>query len=112
MEIRSITIPFAAHKAKQFRSQESDLQKRLDEIEKSINNSRGDKNIQAKLKEYDHLINELNRLYKMKGKGAIFSSKVRWLENGEKPTKYFNMEKINYNRKVISELKHPDGSRR
>ena len=46
MEIRSITIPFAAHKAKQFRYQESD---------KSINNSRDDQNIEAKLKEYDRL---------------------------------------------------------
>ena len=110
MEIRSITIPFAAHKAKQFRNQESDLQKRLDEIDKSINNSRDDQNIEAKLEEYDRLKNELNRLYEMKGKGAIFRSKVRWLENGEKPTKYFfNMEKRNYNRKVISELKRPDG---
>ena len=41
MEIRSITIPFATHKAKQFRNQESD---------KSINNSRDDQNIEAKLK--------------------------------------------------------------
>ena len=46
----------------------------------------------------------------MKGKGAIFRSKVRQLENGEKPTKYFfNTEKRNYNRKIISELKRPDG---
>jgi len=35
---------------------------------------------------------------------------VRWVELGEKPTKYFfNMEKKNYNKKVISELKRSDG---
>jgi len=39
MDIRSTTIPLAAHKAKEFRKQESDLQKRLDEIDKSISNS-------------------------------------------------------------------------
>jgi len=33
MEIRSITISFAARKAKEFHKQESDLQKRLDEID-------------------------------------------------------------------------------
>ena len=40
MEIRSITISFAAHKAKEFRKQESDHQKRLDVIDKSISNNK------------------------------------------------------------------------
>ena len=35
---------------------------------------------------------------------------MRWVELGEKPTKYFfNVEKKNYNKKVISELKRSDG---
>ena len=33
-----------------------------------------------------------------------------WVERGEKPTKYFfNLEKRNYSRKVISELEDEDG---
>ena len=78
MEIRNITISFAARKAKEFRKQESDLQKRLDEIGKSISNSC---DIEDKLKEFDKLKNEFNRLYEIKGKGAIFCSKVRWVES-------------------------------
>ena len=110
MEIRSITISFAARKAKEFRKQESDLQKRLDVIDKSISNSCDNQNIEDKLKEFDKLKNEFNRLYEIKGKGAIFRSKARWVEYGEKPTKYFfNMEKKSYNKKVISELKRSDG---
>ena len=110
MEIRSITISFVARKAKEFRKQESYLQKRLDKIDKSISNSSDNQNIEHKLKEFDRLKNELNRLYEIKGKGAIFRSKVRWVELGEKPTKYFfNMEKKNYDKKVISELKRSDG---
>ena len=110
MEIRSITISFAARKAKEFRKQESDLQKRLDEIDKSISNICDNQNIEDKLKEFDKLKNEFNRLYEIKGKGAIFRSKARWVEYGEKPTKYFfNMEKKSYNKKVISELKRSDG---
>ena len=110
MEIRSITVSFAARKAKEFRKQESDLQKRLDEIDKSISNSCDNQNIEDKLKEFDKLKNEFNRLYEIKGKGAIFRSKARWVEYGEKPTKYFfNMEKKSYNKKVISELKRSDG---
>ena len=35
---------------------------------------------------------------------------TKWIEQGEKPTKYFfNLEKRNYNRKVIRSLKKPDG---
>ena len=110
MEIRSITISFAARKAKEFRKQESYLQKRLDVIDKSISNSCDNQNIEDKLKEFDKLKNEFNRLYEIKGKGAIFRSKARWVEYGEKPTKYFfNMEKKSYNKKVISELKRSDG---
>ena len=110
MEIRSITISFAARKAKEFRKQESDLQKRLDVIDKSISNSCDNQNIEDKLKEFDKLKSEFNRLYEIKGKGAIFHSKARWVEYGEKPTKYFfNMEKKSYNKKVISELKRSDG---
>ena len=37
---------------------------------------------------------------------AIFRSKCRWVEEGEKATKYFfNLEKKNYNRKTINEIK-------
>lgn len=36
----------------------------------------------------------------------MFRAKARWTEYGEKPTKYFfNMERRNYNRKFITELK-------
>jgi len=41
----------------------------------------------------------------------FFLSKVRWVEQGEKPTiKYFfNLEKRNFNCKVITEIKREDG---
>ena len=41
----------------------------------------------------------------------MFRAKCRWVENGERPTKYFfNPEKRNYNRKTISELRLQDES--
>ena len=46
------------------------------------------------LDQYEAEKNELNSLYESKGKEAIFRSKVKWTEQGEKPTKYFfNLEK-------------------
>ena len=48
-------------------------------------------------------------MYDSKGKEAMFRSKARWFEQGEKPTKYFfNLEKRNYNRKIVKELKDED----
>ena len=41
----------------------------------------------------------------------MFRAKYGWVENGECPTKYsFNFEKINYNKKTISELRLEDES--
>jgi len=39
--------------------------------------------------EYEAAKEELKKIYEHKGKKAIFRSKVKWLEQGEKPTKYF-----------------------
>ena len=42
---------------------------------------------------------------------SIFRSKARWVEEGEKPTKYFlHMERKNFNKKVITELKVTEGT--
>jgi len=57
------------------------------------------------LAEYENL-KELKDIYDLKGKEAMFRSKVKWIENGEKPTKYFyNLEKRSYEKKVITQLK-------
>ena len=46
----------------------------------------------------------------LKGEAAKFRSKCLWVEQGERPTKYFfNLEKRNYNKRVISELEDENG---
>ena len=112
MEIRSLTIPFSKNKAKQSRNVEKDIENRLYEIDELIANSNGLQNIDSELKEYERLKHDLQDIYDNKGKGAIFRSKVRWTEGGEKPTKYFfSIEKRNFNAKVITEIKpNPEGN--
>ena len=62
------------------------------------------------LMEYEAAKEELKTIYEHKRKEAIFRSKVKWLEQGEKPTKYFfNLEKTNYEKKLIREVKLEDG---
>ena len=61
---------------------------------------------------YDELKTELQSIYEEKGKQGDFEhAKCRWVENGERPTKYFfNLEKCNYKKKTISELRLQDDS--
>ena len=111
MEIRTVTISYSKHKAKRRRNRETELQSRLKVLDRIINNCVNREHVSAQLEEYDNLKTELDRIYETKGKGAIFRSKIRRVEQGEKPTKYFfNVEKRNYNRKVIKEIKRVDGT--
>ena len=49
-------------------------------------------------------------LQDIKVEGTILRSKVKWVEMGEKNTKYFiNLEKRNYNSKYIKKLIKNDG---
>ena len=106
MEIRTMTISFAKRKAQIVRKRETVIKEQLDELDKKICNSQNLDNIDPILKQYDELKKELQQQYNNKGKAAIFRSKCRWLEEGEKATKYFfNLEKRNYNRKTINEIK-------
>ena len=54
--------------------------------------------------EYEAAKEELKKIYENR-------SKVKWFEQGEKPTKYFfNLEKLmNYEKKLIREVKLKDG---
>ena len=117
MEIRSLTIPYSKNKARQNRLKESNILKRIEELDVLICNSNNLQAIDSELNEYERLKRDLQRHYESKGESAIFRSKVRWTqqgetETGEKPTKYFfNLEKKNFNQRVIAKIKTtPDGS--
>ena len=63
------------------------------------------------LQKYENLKTELRSIYEDRGKQALFRSKCRWIENGERPTKhFFNLEKRNFNKKTIGELRLQDRS--
>ena len=53
----------------------------------------------------------LKRITEQKVKGAIIRSKARWVEYGEKNTRYFsNLEKRRGEKKNINKLKLNDGT--
>ena len=54
---------------------------------------------------------ELETIIEYKTAGVMLRSKARWIEHGEKNTKYFfNLDRRNYNKKVITKLKRNDGT--
>ena len=111
MEIRSATISYSKSKSKSIRNREQDIIQKLDLLDDAICNNFSSPDIAGVLQEYDQLKAELKLIYEEKGKQAMFRAKCRWVENGERPTKYFfNLEKRNYNKKTISELRLQDES--
>ena len=105
LEIRMLTISYVKGKAKLRKSREVLVKDELDELHNKICSSQDLQNMKEELKKYDVLKKELQELYEGKGEAAKFRAKCAWREKGERPTKYFfNLEKRNYNKKVIFEL--------
>jgi len=88
MEIRSLIIPHAKNKARNVRNLEKQLESGIESLENKIN-ANPDHGTDAEQQEYDRerLKTELRCIYE--ADGAILRSKIRWIEHGEKPTKYF-----------------------
>ena len=112
MEIRSPTIVFSKSKAKCISNREQELRRRIDQLDAFICDNFSSPYIDGILREYNELKSEPKSIYEEKGRQAMFRAKCRWIENGERPTKYFffNLEKSNYNKKTISELRLQDDS--
>lgn len=99
MEIRKVTIRYSSIKKKEKEKQEQNI---LEQIENLTNSP----NITHQILECIHnLKEELQLLREYKMKGIVLRSKVQWLEEGEKPTKFFaTIEKRNYVNKLINKL--------
>ena len=107
MEVRTKTISFSKRRRLEFKKKEIDLQNEIDELDRKIC---ADNCLDtALLNTYEEAKKQLKEIYDLKGKEAMFRSKVRWVEQGEEPTKYFfNWENKNYAKKTIKELKVND----
>ena len=104
MELRSKTIAYSKEKRCKLRNKEDALQKELQELDFKICN--GDYFDQDILEKFEAAKEELKRLREIRSKEAMFRSKTKWREQGEKPTKYFHdLEKTNYEKKLVREVK-------
>ena len=52
----------------------------------------------------------MNSLYELKGREAIFRSKIKWIEQGENQQSiFFNLEKKNYVTEILLQIKLYNG---
>ena len=95
-QIRSDTIIYSGQKAKQRRQRERELVDKLEDMEKKLDNN------ESSYVEYQSVKTEWENLQNEKIQGAMIRSKSKWVEYGEKNSKYFlNLEKRNYSTKYI-----------
>lgn len=81
MEIRGESISYASLKNKQRNNRESVLMKQIEELENSMDDDNAE--------QLEILKTELYDIRNDKLKGHMIRSKAHYIDQGEKPTKYF-----------------------
>lgn len=100
MEIRGKTIAYSSYKKKQNLLREENLQEEIRELEREPT---------LNLDKIEEKKTELQNIRKEKIQGVMIRARVRWAEEGEKPTKYFcGLESRNYTSKTIFKVKKDD----
>ena len=107
-QIRTDTILYSSQKAKENKKLELDLKEKLQAFEQKL--SANDNIEDLEYCEYTRIKSEWESHILRKNNGIILRSKAKWVEEGEKNTKYFlNLEKRNYNSKCIKTLINKEG---
>ena len=104
-QLRTITISYSISKSKKRKEMENSLLKKIENLEKDLANNRENLYESNKAKE------QWETLENKKVESIIFRSKLKWVEQGERNTKFFfDTEKRNYNQKHITKLISEDQS--
>ena len=106
LNIRSLTIKYSAERKRQRNDRKLILEKQIQTLRNILNYSQS-----SFLENFlQDLENELQQIRNDYMKGLAIRSRANWIENGEKPTKYFcNLEKRNYINKNITKIIRNDG---
>jgi len=101
LKIRNFTIPFCIKKNKEKKAFKLDLEIKLSNLQKELDNNPNEDTEKI----YKLSKEELETIEKEEINSLIFRSKLKWYEDGEKNSKFFlNLEKSNYQNKLISQL--------
>ena len=106
--IAGISIEYSARKKKERKKEKDQLLNEIDKTKLQLSNDLTTND--SLLQKLEQLEDKLNKIYDFETKGLIIRSRVRWLEEGEKSSKYFcNLENRSYQRKTISRLQNDGG---
>ena len=101
-QLKEYSIIYSKQKAKKKRDALADLRNKLKSLQSAIANFDGDpESMQIKLNEMQDtkLALDLYALHEIEG--AQVRSRLKWIEEGERNTKYFlGLEKSNFNKKM------------
>ena len=104
MEIRGKTISYASYKKKKDNKTEQELNEIIIEKEKNSNLS------EDELAELETTKAQLEQLRRKRTEGMIVRSRVKWITDGDKPTRYFcSLEKRNFTNRSVSFLETTNG---
>ncbi|KAK3105615.1 hypothetical protein FSP39_001875 [Pinctada imbricata] len=99
MNLRGVTISYASYRKKSRENREVKLESDINALQNSEDLSNESQSL------LNSLIAELEELRKEKIKGVMLRCNARWIEDGEKPSKYFcSLEKRNFINKTVSKL--------
>ena len=106
MEIRGESIKYSSTKKKRKQKEEKELELKI----KTLNEQIGKGDIQ-KINELEESERKLQEIRVKIIEGVMVRSRARWVENGEKPTKYFcGLEKRNFVNKTIEKVELGNGT--
>ena len=107
--IIGICIEYSSRKKKERMVQKDKLFKEIDEIKIKISNNVNDSSSNL-IDQLDQLNDQLNKILDNETQGLIIRSRIRWVEEGEKSSKYFcNLEKRLGEKKSIFRIQKDDG---
>ena len=92
-------------------AKEKTYETKVIELEKTLDETDCLQEKKQLLEEINEVRNDLDEIYNQKVQGMLIRSKAKWMEEGEKPTKYFfNLEARHFLNKAIMELEKNDGT--
>lgn len=105
LKIRERSITFAKKLREEQTRLEAELETRLLVLEKEIYTSRDFQ------EEFNAVKRELYQIQMLKARESMVRSRVKWVGEGERPTKYFlNLEKKQFETKTISSVYNEEGT--
>ena len=108
LQIRGVSISFSAKLKRERNETLKNAEMKLRNLEEKLITSMDKTQIEH---EIDMVKTDIEEIINYQTLGAIIRSKTKWYEECEKNTRYFlNMEKRNYNKKVVKRLRLQNGT--